>query len=516
MKQLCLIIISLISHICFAQSDVDFTLNKQFYLKGNTVLIGNNIVSVDKTKALTDLSKFNDTEKLVYVDIDDDESTFSSSQATLTIPENSKIKYAAIYWSAIYPYNHGETKTKRTKNLKETIYIGDNQRASDLNSILFKTPNSHYIPIEGTVIMDEKTSKKLENTHPYVCFADVTSLLQNTENTNGDYTLANMRATQGFAPGGSAGGWLLYIIYENDLESAKYFTVYNGFADVYEEPVNILFQNFKTPEKGDIKTSLLLGALEGDKKFKSDNCGFLDVNNNYIPIFNKVRPKSNFFNSSITLNENTFLDRLPASTNTLGFDLLKIEIPNANNSIIANDSKHATAQFNSRIDRYYLFFVAFETEINPVYLENSERIEDVPSPKNELTAEIKNDTISEEKEASIPTINSETLTTMNKDDAVIIDPEFEKIKNLESISVPNINKGYYLITNVFSKKYHTSKWIEFLKEKKYTPQVFTNPKNGWHSVYINNDLDPNIVYKKLKELESENYFKDLWILKINF
>lgn len=62
MKQLCLIVIILISHICFAQSGVDFTLNKQFYLKGNTVLIGNNIVSVDKTNILPEAPIFYDTE----------------------------------------------------------------------------------------------------------------------------------------------------------------------------------------------------------------------------------------------------------------------------------------------------------------------------------------------------------------------------------------------------------------------------------------------------------------------
>lgn len=490
MKPFCFVLLNFIACMCFAQEAPNFTLNKQFYLKGNSALIGNNIISLDRTEALNNNSKFNDIESLIYVDIDNDDNTFSSSQATLNIPENSKIKYAAIYWSAIYPYNYGKAETKRINNEKKIVYVGDGKRDDNINNILFKTPNSKYIPINGTIVLDEITNTAIENTHPYVCFADVTTVLQNEENNNGNYTLGNIKATQGYVSGGCSAGWLLYVVYENDNDTAKYFTVYNGFADVFEEPVNILFQNFKTPEDGDIKTSLLLGTLEGDKKIKGDHCGFLDANNNYVPLANKVRPKFNFFNSSITVDEKPFLERLPASTNTLGFDLLKMNIPNKNNNIIANNSNRAAFQLNSKLDRYYLFFVAFETEINPVYLEKNEPDTTNLIPKKKIVNKL---------------IEAEE-----------IDKDLEKIINMESIRVPNTPKGYYLVTNVFSKKYHASMWITFLKEKKYNPKVFINPKNGWHSVYVDYNLDPITIYKKLKELSLKDYFKDLWITKVNF
>lgn len=488
MRHVFLILLTTLTWCCYSQKGVDFLVSKQFYLKGNSALIGNNIISSHKTKPFNDVTKFNDLQKLKYVDIDDDDSTFSSSQAKLIIPENSKIKYAALYWSAIYPYNFGKKKVITLKNkIKQLVYMSDNKRDLNINSVLLKTPSSNnYIPIKGSIIFDESSkTEKINDAKPYACYANVTSILQNTESPNGNYTLANIKATQGFAPGGCAGGWLLYVIYEIETETPKYFSTYNGFLDVFKEPVDILFQNFKAPEYGDIKTSLLLGALEGDQKFKTDNCAFLDSENkNYIPLYNKARPKRNFFNSSISINKKPFLDRLPASRNTLGFDLLKIEIPNSNNAIISNNSNNATVQFNSKADRFYLFFVAFETEISPIYLEGKE--------------------------------NEKSILVLNKDHDLTVDEGLEKIKTLKSINIPSISKGYYLVTNVFSKKENASKWISFLKEKGHTPNSYINPKNGWNYIYLNTDMNPNVIYKKREELSNLDYFEDIWILKINF
>lgn len=485
MRYLFLILATSLTYFCYAQEVEVFKPNKQFYLKGNSALIGNNIVSAYSKNPFNDGTKFNDLEKLRYVDIDDDKSTFNSSQATLKIPENSKIKYAALYWSAIYPYNFGKTKVIKLKTKrKQFVYVGDDERNSSFNTVLFKTPNSNYKPIKGNIIFNGSNSEKFTDTKPYGCYADVTSILQNTKTPNGNYTLANIKATQGLVSGGCAGGWLLYVIYENETESAKYFTTYNGFVDVFKEPVDIYFENFKAPEEGDIKTSLLLGALEGDQKFKTDNCAILNPENNeYVPLFNKVRPRLNFFNSTISIDEAFFLDRLPASRNTLGFDLLKMEIPNPNNTIIPYNSTHTTVQFNSKADRFYLFFVAFETEISPIFLEGKE--------------------------------NKESILVLNLEEELKEEIELEKIKNLISINIPSLDKGYYLVTNVFSLKENATKWMSFLREKGHNPKSYVNPENGWQYIYLNIDEDPYVIYQMRKELSKIDYFEDIWILKIN-
>lgn len=485
------LLLSLIAVCHFhAQNGLPFSSNKKVYLKGHSVLIGNNIVSTHATKPY-DGKSFNDVLKLKYIDIDEDKSTFSSSEATLkTNQKELKIEYAALYWSAIYKYEKGRTSTKQlkgnNKHIKQTIYEGSERQSTDVNTILLKTPNSTYIPINGTVIYDSYNHEKsFPDIKPYVCYADVTTILQNAEQVHGNYTVANIRATQGQVSGGSAGGWLLYVIYEDEQSKPKYFTTYNGFVDVFKKPVDITFEDFKASETGEIKTSLLLGALEGDQKFKTDFCSFLDYKNEtYIPLFNKARPKLNFFNSSISMGEGVFTDRKPNSKNTLGFDLLKIQIPNTNNTIISNNMRHAQVRFNSKADRFYLFFVAFETEINPIFLE--------------------------------PKTNTESILVIDKNTKPDVDENLQKIKNIKSTAIPSIEKGYYLVTNVFSSKKNASNWMSNLKEKGFDCNSYVNPKNDWTYIYLIHDEDPSIIYEKQKELSKLDDFEDIWILKINF
>lgn len=473
-----------------AQNGLPFSSNKKVYIKGHSTLIGNNIVSTHPTKTYQGTS-FNDVLNLKYIDVDKDKNTFSSSKATLeTDKKNLKIEYAALYWSAIYKYDKGRTVTKkltgRNKHLKKIFYEGDGVRSADVNSILFKTPNSEYRPINGTVIYDSfNYDHAFPQIKPYVCYADVTSILKNLKQTNGEYTVANIKATQGMISGGTAGGWLLYVIYKDENATPKYFTAYNGFINVFKEPVDIIFEDFKAPETGQIKTSLLLGALEGDKKFKTDFCSFLDYKSEtYIPLFNKFRPKLNFFNGCITINESLYNNRVPNNENTLGFDLLKIQIPNSDNSIISNNMRHAQVSFNSKADQFYLFFVAFETEINPIFLESKK--------------------------------NTESILVVEKNKTPETNEDLEKIKNIKSISIPSIEKGYYLVTNVFSLKSNASKWMADLKAKGFDTKSYVNPKNGWTYIYLKHDEDPVAIYERQKELSKLDYFEDIWILKINF
>lgn len=512
MKPILFILTLLTSLFCYAQEGLEFSSNTQLYLKGNSVLIGNNSVSEDAKKPFDDNSEFNDVLKMEYVDVDDDKSTFSSSQANLNIPETaSKIKYAALYWSAIYKYDKG---TRKIINNEKMVYRGKDERSEDVNTILFKTPENKYQTLTGTVVYDSYKTNLFNDTKPYVCFADVTSLLQNLKNPNGTYTVANIKATEGYVSGGCAAGWLLYVVYESETETPKYFTTYNGFVAVDKAAVDIQFKDFKTDEAGAIKTSLLLGALEGDQKFKSDQCAILDAKKiAYVSLFNKIRPKNNFFNSTITTDDAMFTDRTPNSSNTLGFDLLKMEIPNKNNTIISNNSSEATIQFKTKADGFYLFFVAFETEISPIYLEeksNTETLVVFDKSETDETIEQEVDTLKVVKVVS-KEIPKEIHQAKPKKKTPL-----ERIKSIKSIHIPNLAKGYYLVTNVFSVQENATKWMKVLEEKGYTPKSYINPKNGWNYIYLKNDEDPNAIYQKQKELSKLADFQNIWILKINY
>ncbi|MBP1838558.1 hypothetical protein [Formosa algae] len=468
-------------HFVYAQEGLHFSVNNQLYLKGNSALIGNNILSEDDVDPFDDRSIYNDKIKMEYIDVDEDKSTFSSSQAVLTLPKHSeKIAYAALYWSAIYKYDKGVTRTINN----QVIYKGNDERSLDVNKIRFKIPQGEYNDIEGLKVYDSYLNSTFNDSKPYVCYADVTELLQNTDTVNGTYTVANIKATEGYVSGGCSGGWLLYVIYENPDDKPKYFTTYNGFIEVDKDEVNISFANFKTDEIGDIKTSLAIGALEGDQKFKSDILSVYNKQTNkFIPLSSSLRAKDNFFNSTITIDDKYFKDRTPNSMNTLGFDLAKLTIPNENNSILSNNSSELTIQLKTKADRYYAFFVAFETEISPIYLEN----------KNE---------------DFYMTVDIETYALPQNEDIL-------KIENLNSITIPNLEPGYYLVTNVFSVEKNATNWKKFLSEKGHNARSYKNPINNWDYIYLEMSEDPNVVYLKQRELSRLDYFEDIWVLKIN-
>ena len=108
MKYLLLLSVFICVPFSFSQEGLEFSVNQQFYIKGNSALIGNNIVSIDATKPYNDNKEINDVLKLEYIDVDNDASTFSSSEANLKLDcEGKQIKYAALYWSAIYKYDKG-------------------------------------------------------------------------------------------------------------------------------------------------------------------------------------------------------------------------------------------------------------------------------------------------------------------------------------------------------------------------------------------------------------------------
>ncbi|WP_323032530.1 hypothetical protein, partial [Paracoccus sp. (in: a-proteobacteria)] len=73
-----------------------------------------------------------DIVKMKYIDVDDDPATFSSSEATIIdTPKNSKIKYAALYWCGLYPFEKGVLR----KSGNRWFTRSGGQERHELNSI---------------------------------------------------------------------------------------------------------------------------------------------------------------------------------------------------------------------------------------------------------------------------------------------------------------------------------------------------------------------------------------------
>ncbi|WP_296385395.1 T9SS type B sorting domain-containing protein [Winogradskyella sp.] len=335
----------------YAQNYEPFTPRFDQDLKGDIVLIGNNILGPDNN-AFNDNTVYNHQVDMRYIDIDTDASTFSSSSSDLEIPNPNcyRIIYAGLYWGAVNPGNEPITDVK------------------------FKGPIGGYNDITGTVIYDANgTSVDGGDSFSYACFADVTSIVTSYGSGTdlGTYTVANVSSAEGetatFDPyngTGQSAGWSLFIVYEDPTLPGKSITSFDGFSAISVPGANptldVSLSGFRTiPAPAPVRANFAFATLEGDSPILGDRLRL-----NGVSLSTTDRLETNFFNSSVTqLSALPVNNRVPNSTNTLGFDTGIIAIPNPGNSVIANDATSGTVRLETSGDTYFPYFFAFAVEI---------------------------------------------------------------------------------------------------------------------------------------------------------
>ena len=195
-----------------AQISIPFTIRYQNTVKGDMIVVGNTVLGTTKTGNFDNQNVSNGQVNQVYVDIDNDPTTFNSSSANVKDPNPGgacprTVKKAFLYWAAV-----GLNNTAASKKVK------------------FKVDNGNYQEITATNI--------LTATDAYVYVADITDKLTNVEGT---YTVANIQAPIGVSSG-YAGGWTLFIVYEDTSKPARNITLFDGFEIIYQgnqPPINI-------------------------------------------------------------------------------------------------------------------------------------------------------------------------------------------------------------------------------------------------------------------------------------
>lgn len=399
LKQHLLIVLMIIlgSLGTYAQVAVPFTqrlAGGSVKIKGDIVFVGNNITNRAPAATPSDANTpYNGTANnnglnFEYIDVDGDASTFSSSTADLNIATSCKrIVYAGLYWTATYPFERSGPGGDGTSS----NYTGS-PRNNSWNQVKFKVPGGAYVDLtadnaadppgdEDSIIFDGFNAANPSNSFyaaPYVCYKNVTSLVQALANANGTYAVANQRAARGIRPDGISSGWSLVIIYESPTLPSKYISVFDGYANIYDginaaNAVDFNVNGFQTlPSPLPVRARIGVSSLEGDVSLTNDR---FRIKANSVATFsdisNAVNPANNFFNGSISNNGAIVTTRNPNSSNTLGFDL---DIVNVNNpggavapfiggTVIPNGETGATLRVTTNGDAYGTYLTTFDVEI---------------------------------------------------------------------------------------------------------------------------------------------------------
>jgi len=320
-------------------------------INGDLTMIGNSIVGNDATVPYTGGSN-NNSFQAVYIDVDNDASTFSSSSATLGGLTNcDRIVYAGLYWGA------NVTLTTQTPE-----------------TIKFKIPGGNYQTITAD-IADASAREQLD----LMYYKDVTSIVTTLTNPAGEYFVADVSCETGV--NNRAAGWTLVLVYESPTKPRKFITTFDGFSNVApNNSEEFSYSGFETPPTGRVQGRIGVGALEGDRALAGEQLLFADeifVAGDAEPdgsfdllSSGTVNPVDNFFNSRITIDGAEVLARNPASTNTLGWDTAIVDLDPLNNPtattenlILANGATEATVRVATTGDRILTFLNTFAVDI---------------------------------------------------------------------------------------------------------------------------------------------------------
>ena len=541
--------------LLWAQESDTLTTRYKVLSKGNITITGNNILNRKEGKAdantpYNDLIgglKLNDSQVMEYIDVDKDKKTFSSSTASVSLPKNSKILFAGLYWAATYPYEEGQVVAKKS--------VAKDAKRESVEEVLLKVPKGKYTPVKGEYVFDGNTdSRYIGKNAPYVMFADVTKLVQSSKRIDGEYTVANVRAARGSVEGGSCGGWTLVIAYENASEPFRKLDIKDGFLEVKGDK-SIAFTNYKIPSVKEAFPQLVGAVLDADFNQGENKVGvFSDKVGFYLET--KTRKIKNFFNSSITYGEDYLKQRKPNSKNTLGFDIFSVVLPNYDFEVFPVGNDYLRVSFSSTNDSYYAFLMglAINTEESTSLRdEEVDRLlgkkttpkvaptgQTVVNANQAATAEVKTNqqaNIAQTSSTAKANTTGQTNATPQAKTPVQQAPagqtatvgqatqtgQTEQIPdNVRRITAANVKKGFYLILGVYSNKENAEKYMFGLRQKGMRAEgSFLYAEKNLYYAYSLYAATYTEAFKKQQEINTARSLnpdlqkvKDVWILYV--
>ena len=341
----------------FNQRTSQFSPEKKIYsINGDFTMIGNTNLTLQNYST----SRENGFNTMVFVDEDGNSTTSNSSKSRLTFssennadPSCSNVIYAGLYWT-------GRTTNDISTNRKRSVKL--------------RHPGGNY----QTITANASDIQFPGDNNMYAAYAEVTEIVK--QGGVGDYWVADIALSTGNGGAtGYYGGWSMVVIYENVQMKPRDVTIFDGYAYVqgftttnFELPVS----GFNTAQSGDINMKLGVTAGEGDRAIDGD---YFEIkknsDNTWLRLSHENNSSSNFFNSSIQLENNS--NRVPNLVNNTGLDISIFDIPNPNNSVIDNNQTSTTFRYGSTRDTYIIFNIVMSVDAYIPIIEGTSSIESI-------------------------------------------------------------------------------------------------------------------------------------------
>ena len=330
----------------------DFCMRKQIILPGNMLTIGNTILvapGTEATNATADCSTYtngtyiddatnrNDDYFLCQYHVDG-AGTPPATTATVAFPDsnNSDIEWAGLYWQAL---------------VDDTVTLTGMQ-------VRIKNGNDAYVDIGYDKI--NYMNSGFSGTNAYAAFKDVTTVLQTNNWKDGNYTIADIPVKEGkYASLGTFGAWSLVIIYKNNTETIRSFSVFDGWKKVGDgtNDLPIGISGFYTPKAGDIHASVSVFTGEGDKNIDGDTLTVVDSTNTEVTL--PVGSTNTF--KSLIAGDGTA--RAPNPTNNQGIDIQTYQLGIDGVNVLSHEQSDVGFHFKSDGDHYWPSMLAFSSEV---------------------------------------------------------------------------------------------------------------------------------------------------------
>ncbi|MFC5600391.1 beta strand repeat-containing protein [Deinococcus cellulosilyticus] len=366
-----LLLLALVLQVASAQVIRNFTPRYNVTDTANIQVIGNTLMTCSTNSGATGASSClaarsgtasvladnnNNNHGSSYVDVDaSDSPTYNnSSTATLTLPANSTVLWAGLYWSA-----RDNTSTDNT----------------DRRQVRFKTPGGSYSTL---------TSNQTDVTGAdYQSFVDVTTQLRTFG--AGTYTIGGVRATVGDTVTNTYAVWGLVVVYRDPGQTQpRNITVFDGYLNISTNTgglttATIPVSGFTTPLQGAVNTEVGVMSYEGDLGLTGDVMQMSRDNSTYITLADAQNPSTNSFNSTISRGGVTFNAKDPNYTNNLGVDVdfFTLTPTTSPANPLRNGDRTAYLRVTTTQDQYFPGMITFSTDIYQPDMKTTKGVIDV-------------------------------------------------------------------------------------------------------------------------------------------